>query len=84
MKKAPSLTFFPAEQRGNSMKLKLKRRWKKYFDGLFTLGLVLIAAVGFGRHYDLIPESIDRVLTAVAVVLLIGAGVPKNIRKLWE
>ena len=66
------------------MKFKLKRRWKKYFDSLFTLGLVLIAAVGFGRHYKLLPKDVDRILTVIAVVLLIGAGVPKNIKKLWK
>lgn len=64
--------------------MKLKKKWKKYFEGLFTLGLVLMAVVGFGRHYDFLPEKMDRVLSFIAIVLVLVTGTTKNIKKLWE
>lgn len=64
--------------------MKLKKKWKKYFDSLFTLGLVLMAVVGFGRHYDFLPKDLDRVLSFIAIVLVLVMGTTKNIKKLWE
>lgn len=64
--------------------MKLKRKWKKYFDSLFTLGLVLMALVGFNRHYDIFSKGVEQTMSVISIVLVIGAGTTKNIRKLWE
>lgn len=64
--------------------MKLKKRWKKYANGLFTLGLVLMALVGFSRHYDILSAGTEKAVSAVSIVLVIVSGTVKNIKSLWE
>jgi len=55
---------------------------KRYFDWLFTAGLLFSALISVNRQYGFLPDFLEGALTGLAIVFLLLPGTLRHNKKL--
>jgi len=57
---------------------------KRYFDWLFTAGLLFSALISVNRQYGFLPDFLEGALTGLAIVFLLLPGTLRHNKKLMK